>query len=398
MKEITCPNCGHTITLGEEDYASILNQVKNAEFNEEVNERVKESEARIKAEQKVKETEAKADFQQQLSTKDAEIIQLKQQLKSISQDKQTEIDLAVSRAQSKNQVDLAAKDTEIATLKLKHENELNAAYQEIDRLKNFKTSLSTKMVGETLERHCSAEYETYMRPNLPLAYFEKDNEVADNSKGDFIFRDLMEDGFESTSIMFEMKNEMDETQNKHKNEDFFKKLDKDRTAKSCEYAVLVSTLEADSELYNRGIVDVSHRYPKMYVVRPEFFLPILTLIMSMGRKNASLKRELEQARSQSVDVTNFEDKLADFKSKFASHYNAACNKFNDAIKDIDASIAKLTKVKEALLASENNLRLANNNAEDLTIKKLTKGNPTMQAKFEEARQQKMIEQTIQEEQ
>lgn len=245
--------------------------------------------------------------------------------------------------------------------------------------------MSTKMVGETLEQHCSIEFEQYLRPVMPNAYFEKDNDATDGTKGDFIFRDS-EDGTEYISIMFEMKNEMDETATKHKNEDFFKKLDADRNEKKCEYAVLVSLLEPESELYNGGIVDVSYRYPKMYVIRPQFFKAMITLLVNAAKNTVSVKKELELARQQSIDVTNFEAQLVDFKDKFANNYRLASEKFGKAIEEIDKSIDHLQKIKEALIGSERNLRLANDKADGLTIKKLTRGNPTMQAKFDEARQ------------
>jgi hypothetical protein len=248
----------------------------------------------------------------------------------------------------------------------------------------MKIKMSTKMVGESLEAHCATIFNGTMRPMFPYAYFEKDNDASGGSKGDFIFRDY-EDGMEYVSIMFEMKNEMEDTAHKHKNEDFFKKLDADRTAKKCEYAVLVSLLEPENELYNNGIVDVSYRYPKMYVIRPQFFMPLITLLVNASKKSIEYQKELAVARSQSVDVTNFEAKLVEFKEKFGNNYRLASEKFRKAIDEIDKSIAALQKTKDALLSSENNLRLANDKAEGLTIKKLTYKNPTMKAKFDEAR-------------
>jgi hypothetical protein len=246
--------------------------------------------------------------------------------------------------------------------------------------------MSTKMIGETLEAHCSNVFNGQMRPMFPNAYFEKDNDAVDHTKGDFIFRDY-EDGTEYVSIMFEMKNEADSTEKKHKNEDFFKKLDEDRRKKGCEYAVLVSLLEQDNELYNNGIVDVSYKYPKMYVIRPQFFMPIITLLVNASKKSLEYKKELAIAKSQSLDITNFENKLIEFKEKFGKNYELASKRFREAIKEIDKSIDALNKTKEALLSSENNLRLANDKAEDLTIRKLTYKNPTMKALFEEARVQ-----------
>ena len=269
------------------------------------------------------------------------------------------------------------------SLKKEFEFQLKQKQEEVDYYKDLKTKLSTKMVGETLEIHCSTEFNR-MRPLFPNAYFEKDNDASGGSKGDFIFRDY-EDGMEYISIMFEMKNEMDETATKHKNEDFLKKLDEDRKAKNCEFAVLVSLLEPESELYNSGIVDMSHRYPKMYVIRPQFFMPLITLLVQTSKKSIDYQRQLAIARSQSVDVTNFENQLNDFKEKFANNYRLASEKFKTAIDEIDKSINHLQKIKEALVGSERNLRLANDKADNLTIKRLTRGNPTMKAKFEEAR-------------
>ena len=276
---------------------------------------------------------------------------------------------------------------ETEELNKRHLLELQTKQEQIDYYKDLKTRMSTKMVGETLEIHCSTLFNQLLRPILPNAYFEKDNEVADGTKGDFIFRDRA-DGVEYISIMFEMKNEMDTTSTKHKNEDFFKKLDEDRRKKECEYAVLVSLLEPDSELYNGGIVDVSHRYEKMYVIRPQFFIPLITLLVQTSRKSLEYKKQLMLAQSKEVDVTNFEDKLEEFKDKFGRHYELASRRFGEAIKQIDDTIAKLQKVKESLMSSENNLRLANKDTEGLTIRKLTYNNPTMKQKFDEARRRK----------
>ena len=265
-----------------------------------------------------------------------------------------------------------------------YENKLRVAQEQVDYYKDLKTKMSTKMVGETLEQHCSIEFEQYIRPMMPNAYFDKDNDASDGSKGDFIFRDK-EDDTEYISIMFEMKNEMDTTATKHKNDDFLKKLDEDRKKKGCEFAVLVSLLEADNDLYNNGIVNKSHLYPKMYVIRPQFFVPFINLLVQASKKSLEYKKQLIMAQSKEVDVTNFESKIEDFKSKFGRHYELASKKFGEAIKDIDATIAKLQKVREELVGSENSLRLANQDTDELTIRKLTYKNPTMKAKFEEAR-------------
>lgn len=295
-----------------------------------------------------------------------------------------ERDHTISLLQSDMKMERFKAEAETAKLKEQHKLELQTKQELIDYYKDLKTRMSTKMVGETLEVHCSTLFNQLLRPILPNAYFEKDNDVAEGTKGDFIFRDT-EDGVEYVSIMFEMKNEMDTTTTKHKNEDFLKKLDEDRRKKECEFAVLVSLLEPDNELYNGGIVDVSHRYEKMYVIRPQFFIPLITLLVQTSKKSLEYKKQLIQAQNREVDVTNFENKLNEFRDKFGRHYDLASRKFNDAIKQIDDTIAKLQKVKENLLGSENNLRLAQQDTADLTIKKLTRGNPTMKQKFDEAR-------------
>ena len=397
MHELICPNCGKPFRVDEADYASILNQVKGAEFDAEVTRRIaelhKQHEAEEQARAAVAEKQHQSELfqkQKELSDKDLEIARLKARITSDEDRKKLEIAQALS-----------AKDQEIALLKTAselerskarleeksiredYENKLRVAQEQVDYYKDLKTRMSTKMVGETLEAHCSTIFNGEMRPMFPNAYFEKDNDASGGSKGDFIFRDF-EDGMEYVSIMFEMKNEMDETATKHKNEDFFKKLDADRTAKGCEYAVLVSLLEPDSELYNGGIVDVSWKYPKMYVIRPQFFKSMITLLVNAAKNTIGVKKELEIARQQSIDVTNFENQLLDFKEKFSNNYRLASEKFGKAIEEIDKSIDHLQKIKEALLGSERNLRLANDKADGLTIKKLTRGNPTMQATFEEA--------------
>lgn len=549
MKEIRCPKCQSVFQVDEADYASIVSQVKNAEFNDELNRRLEEVRKQYAAELKADVMKSEQTFGQQLSAKDleigeknTEIERLKAQIDSMAQAKALELAEEMSKkdqeiselkakiestaqakalelagemnkkdqeiselkakiestAQAKalelagemNKKDqeiselkakiestaqakalelagemnkknqeiselkakiesmvqtnalelageLAKKDKEISELKstisqskdachiavleeqqkaqdaLKEkenkiveltgmvslqkneaalrENNIKETYEiqlkkkqeEVDYYKDLKTRMSTKMVGETLEIHCSTEFNR-MRPLFPNAYFEKDNDASGGSKGDFIFRDY-EDGFEYISIMFEMKNEMDQTATKHKNEDFLKKLDEDRRAKKCEFAVLVSLLEPESELYNTGIVDMSHRYPKMYVIRPQFFIPLITLLVQTSKKSIEYQRQLAIARCQSVDVTNFESRLNDFKEKFANNYRLASEKFKTAIDEIDKSITHLQKIKEALVGSERNLRLANDKADSLTIKKLTYNNPTMKEKFKEAR-------------
>ena len=418
MRELKCPKCGSTFTVDEADYASILSQVKTAEFNKELQQRAAELKAQQEALQKVRDTE-----------KTVEIERLKQQIQALEDKRKLEVNSAVAekdrkivelqsklaqgdanlrlevmKAQQVAKDELSAKDKVITQLKAEleldqskamlkekgikegYEAQLKAAQERIDYYKDMKLRLSTKMVGESLEQHCSIQFNSMLRSVLPSAYFEKDNDASGGSKGDFIFRDYI-DGFEYISIMFEMKNEMDETASKHRNEDFLKKLDADRTAKGCEFAVLVSLLEPDNELYNNGIVDMSHRYPKMYVIRPQFFIPLITLLVQTSRKSVDLQRELEVAKSQSVDVTNFESQLLEFKERFGNNYRLASEKFRKAIDEIDKSIDHLQKIKDALLGSENNLRLANDKADALTIKRLTRDNPTMKAKFDEARKQ-----------
>ena len=447
MKELKCPNCGSMFTVDEADYASIVSQVKNAEFEEELCRRINEMKGRQDAEQKVKDAEAREDFGKKISAKEQEILakeqeisRLKASLESIEEKNKLEIDKAlaakdlviaglqstiklsesekekaVMEAKSKMTETLSkkneeisalrsSKELEIAELKSKstlaqsqaelqrnalkdeYEAKLKLAQEQVDYYKDMKLKMSTKMIGETLEAHCSNVFNGQMRPMFPNAYFEKDNDASHGSKGDFIFRDY-EDGTEYVSIMFEMKNEMDTTATKHKNEDFFKKLDEDRKAKGCEYAVLVSLLEPENELYNNGIVDVSYKYPRMYVIRPQFFMPIITLLVNASKKSLEYKKELAIAKSQSLDITNFENKLIEFKDKFGRNYRLASEKFQKAIDEIDKSIVALQKTKEALLGSEKNLSQALNNAEDLTIRKLTYKNPTMKALFDEARVQ-----------
>jgi hypothetical protein len=434
MKELKCPKCGNVFQVDEADYASIVSQVKNAEFDAEIHRRLAEIDERHKAEKDLATAKTEQTFQAQLNqkekelgAKDAEIERLKGQLQNIESKKQNELSLAIAEKdqeiaklnstieQSDNKLQLAvmeertkaqatvqAKDQEILKLRSdaelekreakihetalleQHKRELQMKQEQLDYYKDLKTKMSTKMVGETLEQHCSIEFEQYLRPVMPNAYFDKDNDATDGTKGDFIFRDS-EDGTEYISIMFEMKNEMDTTATKHKNEDFLKKLDEDRKKKGCEFAVLVSLLEADNDLYNTGIVNKSHLFPKMYVIRPQFFVPFINLLVQTSKKSLEYKKQLILAQSKEVDVTNFESKIEDFKTKFGRHYELASKKFDDAVKQIDDTISKLLKIKENLLGSENNLRLAQQDTEDLTIRKLTYKNPTMKAKFDEAR-------------
>lgn len=434
MKELKCPKCGNVFKVDEADYAAIVGQVKNAEFNQEVERRMKELEKQQKAEQKAETLKAEQNYQKLLSEKelnltqkDAEIAKLQSQLEGIENTNQlslakeiakkdkeiaalqtqlssneSKLKVAILEEQNKSKDFLQKKEQEIQKLKgdmelaqkeaiIKEKNlkedfqsRLKLKQEEVDHYKELKAHMSTKMIGESLEVHCSTEFNRVRSMMYPCAYFEKDNDASGGSKGDFIFRDTA-DGVEYISIIFEMKNEMETTATKHKNEDFFAKLDKDRKEKGCEYAVLVSLLEPDSELYNEGIVDVSYKYPKMYVIRPQFFMPLISLLTQASKKSIEYQKELILARQQSVDVTNFENKVNAFRDKFAGHYQKASEKFNKAIEEIDKTIKSLQKMKDNLLSSENYLRLANNDTEELSIKKLTRGNPTMKEKFEEAR-------------
>lgn len=434
MKELTCPNCHQVFTVDEGNYASILNQVKTKEFDAEVQKRIAELHELDKKENELaaNKTEQKhrdelSQIQLTINEKDKTIIELQSQLKAAKQSIQTEITKAISEKEKeiiglqssinefdskitiavmkeKEKAQLSIQEKEkiivdlnaaieldkekaalsLSNLKEKYEEKLKAAEEQVDYYKDMKTRLSTKMIGETLEVHCSTQFNQTMRSLMPQAYFEKDNDISGGSKGDFIFRDYDEEGNEYVSIMFEMKNEADDTTTKHKNEDFFKKLDQDRKTKKCEFAVLVSLLELDNELYNGGIVDVSYKYDKMYVIRPQFFLPIISIIVQTSKKSLEYKKQLAIAQSQSIDITNFETQLHDFKDKFGNNYRLASEKFKKAIEEIDKAISNLQKTKESLIGSENNLRLANDKAEALTIKKLTRGNPTMKALFEAA--------------
>lgn len=398
MNEIKCPKCGNVFSVDEADYASIANQIRNNEFNEELARRTAEQEKRFTIKQELELNKKELEFRKILEKKEQEISRLGTEVARNDSLRK----MAVLETENSFREKLQAKDTEIAELKGKMTSEKDAAIireksladkynsqlkekQElIDYYKDLKTRMSTKMVGETLEIHCSTEFNRMRMSMYPRAYFEKDNDIRGGTKGDFVFRDYDEDGTEYISVMFEMKNEMDGTAVKHKNEDFFAKLDKDRNEKGCEYAVLVSLLEPDSELYNAGIVDVSYRFPKMFVIRPQFFMPIISLLTQAAKNSLGYRKALAIAQKQSVDVTNFEEQLNDFKSKFANNYRLASEKFRKAIEEIDKTIDHLQKIKDALLGSENNLRLANNKAEELTIKRLTRNNPTMKAKFEEA--------------
>ncbi len=377
MNEIKCPNCGKVFQIDESDYESIVRQIRNSEFEKEINSREiqysKDKENAIK----LAEAHIKEELTNSLNKKELEIADLKNKLDLVKSQNELEVQKAIADADKKiSELEIRSKEA-----KESYENKLKDKDEQIAYYKDFKARQSTKMIGESLEQHCHDEFNR-LRPLFPNAYFEKDNDAKTGSKGDFIFRDYDEDHNEIVSIMFEMKNEADETSTKHKNEDFLKELDKDRKEKNCEYAVLVSLLEADSEYYNDGIVDVSHIYPKMYVIRPQFFIPLITLIRNLANKSLEYRKELELVRNQNIDITHFEENINAFKEGFGRNYKLASERFNKAIEEIDKTIDHLQKTKEALLSSENNLRLANNKAEDLTITKLTRNNPTMKEMFD----------------
>ncbi len=401
MNEIICPHCKKTFKVDEVGFADILKQVRNHEFEKELHERLELLEKDKESAVKLAEANAKSALQNDIAKKDNEIVKLKAEkdveankLKARIESTETEKKLAVNEAVTKVEKErddlknkLQNKDSETqlreVSLKDKYESELKLKDEMIERYKDMKLRLSTKMVGETLEQHCETEFNKLRATGFQNAYFEKDNDSKDGSKGDYIYRENDEASNEIISIMFEMKNESDTTATKKKNEDFLKELDKDRSDKKCEYAVLVSLLEVENELYNTGIVDVSHKYPKMYVVRPQFFIPIITLLRNAAMNSLKYKAELALVKNQNIDITNFEENVNKFKEGFAKNYDLASRKFKTAIEEIDKTIDHLQKTKEALVSSENNLRIANSKTEDLTIKKLTRGNPTMTEKFSE---------------
>ena len=423
MNEIICPHCKKAFKVDEAGFADILKQVRDREFDAELHERLQLFEREKQSAVDLAMATTKNELQAGLAKKDAELAELKArrdadvaelraekdaalaklnaeqeselvrlraQLDATETEKKLAVTEAVNRVEKQRDElanKLVSKDTEqqlLATsLKEKYEAELRTKEEMIAYYKDMKAKLSTKMVGETLEQHCETEFNKLRASAFQNAYFEKDNDARSGSKGDYIYRETDDAGNEIISIMFEMKNEGDETATKKRNEDFLRELDKDRTEKKCEYAVLVSLLEADSELYNTGIVDVSHKHPKMYVIRPQFFIPMITLLRNAAMNTLQYKSELALVKAQNVDITNFEENINSFKEGFARNYDLASRKFKTAIDEIDKTIDHLQKTKDALLSSENNLRLANNKAEDLTIKRLTRGNPTMAAKFDE---------------
>lgn len=430
MKELKCPKCGTAIAIDEADYAAILNQVRNAEFEKELKRRESEMIAMFKAQSEAEMERRMAEQRDEVSKREAEIAKLREQIATISTAKDLELErklaerdariaelnanvanvdnaikLAVMEEKSRSIQQMQEKDMEIARLcndiknekneslirennmREQHKGELQVMKQQVELYRDFKARLSTKMLGESLEEHCFNSFENQLRPHMPGAYFQKDNNAIEGTKGDFIYRNY--DGeTEYISIMFEMKNEADETTTKHKNVDFLKKLDEDRRKKGCEYAVLVSMLEPESELYNGGIVDVSHHYEKMYIVRPQFFVPIITLLTQAAKRSIEVKRELAEARNQSIDITNFEEKLSGFQSDFNKKVTLAHSQYETAIKSIDNAIKDLENVKSWLSKSGNNLRLANETIMDVTIRRLTHMNPTMQQMFAEQRKAK----------
>ena len=429
MHEIKCPHCQTAFTINEASYADILNQVRTQEFHAEVHERLTNMQEKAKSDLKLQQAQAKAHLEQELTAKNMEIAQLNSKLATHEKDSQ----LAVASVSGSLKAELAQKEQQIAALQAQnqataqriqleqklvmeqalaeqnrqlselrnqlqlqetqnalaqrglreqYEMQLKQKDETIEFYKDMKAKQSTKMVGESLELHCENEFNRIRAMAFPQAQFGKDNDASSGSKGDYIFRELDAQGSEIVSIMFEMKNENDETATKKKNEHFFKELDRDRREKGCEYAVLVSLLEADSDLYNGGIVDVSHHYPKMYVVRPQFFIPMISLLRNAGLNALQYKQEVATMKAQHIDITNFENELDEFREKFGRNYRLASEKFQSAIKHIDETIKHLEKTKADLLGAENNLRLANDKAEDLTVKKLTRKNPTMKAKFD----------------
>ena len=409
MHEIKCPKCGEVFQVDESGYAQLLSQVRDEAFEEELHKRAEALELKSKGDLKIAQMEQEKSFNEVLNDKDkaladkeVEIQQLKNQIAMNDSEKK----LAVSDALRDKEKEIADRDAKIISLNAKlknqetesslkektleenYKNQLKVKEEQINYYKDFKARQSTKMVGESLEQHCQIQFNSIRTSAFPNAYFEKDNEVSTSgSKGDFIFREADEEGTEFISIMFEMKNEMDTTASKHKNEDFFKELDKDRQEKGCEYAVLVSLLESDNELYNNGIVDVSYKYPKMYVIRPQFFIPMITLLRNAARNSLRYQKELQVVRNQQLDLVNFESNMQEFKDAFGRNYRIASEKFQTAIEEIDKTIDHLEKVKAALKSSENNLRLANDKADDLSIKKLTKNAPSVRQMFDDLKEE-----------
>lgn len=391
MNEISCPHCNNAFKIDQAGYADIVKQVRDREFTNQLNARLESAEREKESALDLLRQKTLNEIQSAAVEKEKALHNLQAKLREMEVSQKLAVTEAVKQVEQerdefKNGLEQAQlkRALEEKALEERYQVQLKDREEQIERLKDMKAKLSTKMVGESLEQHCETEFNRIRATAFQKAYFEKDNDASSGSKGDYIFRDMDEDDNEIVSIMFEMKNESDTTATKKKNEDFFKELDKDRNEKKCEYSVLVSLLEPDSELYNTGIVDVSHRYPKMYVVRPQFFLQIISLLRNSGVSSLAYKAELNLMRKQNIDVTNFETKLEEFKSGFAKNYDLASRKFHSAIDEIDKSITHLQKTKEALLSSERNLRLANDKADAVTIKKLTRSNQTMKQKFKDA--------------
>ncbi len=432
MQEIKCPKCGEVFVVDESGYAQIVQQIRDKEFDKEIKRREAELEEKKASDVKIIQLQQQQDYDKRLSDKDLKLSNKDTRIKELEskinesendkklaisnitnekdkeieklkgelKDAETKKELAVTKAVQDKQQEIFEKNNEITiltqqlsnkenenklkekSLEEKYKNELKSKDELIAQYKDFKARQSTKMIGESLEQHCSNQFNALRMAAFPTAYFEKDNDIRTGSKGDFIFRDFVDD-IEFISIMFEMKNEMDETATKHKNEDFFKELDKDRREKKCEYAVLVSMLELDNDYYNNGIVDVSYKYEKMYVIRPQFFIPLITLLRNAALNSLKYRQELAVVKNQQIDILHFEENMNTFKEGFARNYRLASEKFETAIAEIDKTISHLQKTKEALLSSENNLRLANNKAEDLSIKKLTKNAPAVKEMFDE---------------
>ena len=391
MNEIKCPKCGTMFRINETDYENITKQIRDKEFESELERIHEEHKKDLEREIKLAEISTEKQLKEILNQKELEIQNLKNKIELNQKEKDIEINQKKQQLEKEiqelnNRLELSKNEYIIKEKNIKesYEEKIKTKDEQIEYYKDFKARQSTKMIGESLEQHCNNEFNK-LRPLFKNSYFEKDNDIKTGSKGDFIFRDFDDEGTEIVSIMFEMKNEADKTQTKHKNEDFLKELDKDRKEKNCEYAVLVSLLEIDNDYYNNGIVDMSHKYEKMYVIRPQFFIPLITLIQSLSNKSLQYKKELEIQKNQNIDISHFEENINNFKESFGRNYRLASEKFKKAIDEIDKTIDHLQKTKEALLSSENNLRLANNKAEDLTIKKLTNNNETMKKMFEDVK-------------
>ena len=393
MHDVICPHCSKAFKIDETGYADILKQVRDREFDEQLYKRLAIAEQEKRTAVELAKAQLSTALEREIAKKDQTIERYKSTIESSELARKLAISEAVQTISSerdglKMKLEQSRLEKQLAesALKDKYETQLKDRDHAIERLRDMKAKLSSKLLGETLEQHCETEFNRLRATAFPNAYFEKDNDARSGSKGDYVFREFDSEGTEVVSVMFEMKNENDRSTSKSRNEDFLKELDRDRNEKSCEYAILVSMLEPDSDLYNSGIVDVSHRYPRMYIVRPQFFIPIITLLRNAAQKSLAYKRELAVVKAQNIDITHFEAELESFKNGFAKNYDLATRRFQTAIDEIDKSIDHLQKTKEALLGTDRNLRLANDKAQDVTIKKLTRGNPTMAAKFKALRE------------